>query len=76
MEIMRMTTDAIHTVELVSVKHYQTFYDVVAFDIESDNSIGRVPVPGYLESNAESYCQPLTEENDNSGEYQYQLHNE
>ena len=69
MEIMRKTSDAIQVMELVSVKYFQVLHDVIAFDIESDNLIGQLPVPGYLESNAESYCLPLTEENNDSGKY-------
>lgn len=76
MEIMRTTSDAIQMAELVSVKHSQAFYDVIAFDIESDNSIGQVSVTGYLEDNAESYCQPSTEDKKNSGEYQFELYND
>lgn len=75
MKIMRTTSDATQT-ELVRVKYSLSFYhDVIAFDIESNNSIGQLPVPGYLENNAES-CLPLTTETNGSGKYQFSLHND
>lgn len=60
-KIIKTSNDTTLT-ELMSIIYpSQCYHSVVAFDIESDDSIGQLPVPGYLEINTGIYyCSPST----------------
>ena len=57
MKLMKRSADTVHTAVLKPISKSLSCYNrVVAFDIESDGSIGTLPVPGYWERTTDGPC--------------------
>ena len=57
MKLMKRSADEVHTEVLKPKRKSLSCYDrIVAFDIESDGSIGLLPVSGYLEKTTDGPC--------------------
>lgn len=57
MKLMKRSADIVHTEELKLENKSLSCYDrIVAFDIESDGSVGTLSVPGHLERDTDRPC--------------------